>query len=488
MKIFFMIVLSALICSNAIAQNTTVTIQLKGMQEPEATVILPVNENYFWLNEKKYPIGTDSTIVIKLQTTNAVILRCQGYYLIVEPGKTFAILDFTQPQGKALQYLNKNWEGLLVYNNSKEIFYQYAAAGYYKKDSTLTGVKHLVETDIKNAMRPYDSLLKKAAISKKFYSFVKTEMQLRKASILAHVPLEQYFTNRRKLIEPVLADSLSEFWKKVYHDYPVMDIKGLKTRYFYDYAYYYSGTYKQFYLLNAAQQQQLEANIKDAEGAYLEYLYKGITNDFSPPVKEYMEAYFIGYEMYQQRYQPELLKLYKQFVKTYPKSNYIPTLQPLAVQIMQFNEASARPYTPDEIIIDNYESVNTIEALLNEFKGKTVYVDIWATWCGPCKREFEYNNELKLQLKSNGIEILYISMDKPSATEKWKNMIKYYNLAGKHIKANESLGKELISIIGKNGSYAIPRYLIVKDGKIINKNALRPSDKEKLYQQLKSVL
>ncbi len=65
-------------------------------------------------------------------------------------------------------------------------------------------------------------------------------------------------------------------------------------------------------------------------------------------------------------------------------------------------------------------------------------------------------------------------------------MITNYNLTGLHVRASQELQKDIINRIWKSKSYAIPRYLIVKNGVIVNADALRPSAQQKLYDQLKA--
>jgi thiol-disulfide isomerase/thioredoxin len=121
---------------------------------------------------------------------------------------------------------------------------------------------------------------------------------------------------------------------------------------------------------------------------------------------------------------------------------------------------------------------------MEHFKGKKVFVDMWATWCGPCKEQFQFNPGLKAYLKANNVEMLYISMDNDQADRQWKEMIKYYDLSGKHVRTGEALKKDLMNLFWDGKSYSIPRYLIVKDGVVLEKMALQPGDGQRLYDQI----
>ncbi|MCU4166034.1 TlpA family protein disulfide reductase [Carboxylicivirga caseinilyticus] len=78
--------------------------------------------------------------------------------------------------------------------------------------------------------------------------------------------------------------------------------------------------------------------------------------------------------------------------------------------------------------------------------------------------------------------MLYISIDRDIYDIRWKDMIKYYNLAGNHIRANAKLKADLRA---KLGSFGIPRYLIInKQGSIVNNDAPRPSNMEELEKYL----
>lgn len=48
---------------------------------------------------------------------------------------------------------------------------------------------------------------------------------------------------------------------------------------------------------------------------------------------------------------------------------------------------------------------------LNQYKGQVLYIDFWASWCGPCAKSFPFMNEMHRQLKDRGLQIIAVNLD-----------------------------------------------------------------------------
>lgn len=182
----------------------------------------------------------------------------------------------------------------------------------------------------------------------------------------------------------------------------------------------------------------------------------------------------------------DYLDLYDQLKREFPNSVYIPHLESPAKKIEEYVAKSTSNLSNIKI----YETIEiqSMNELLSKHKRGVAYVDMWATWCGPCIEEFSYADELGVFAKENEIDLIYISIDDSRKEKIFRDAIAKYNLAGFHIRASEALVKDIWLTIAspKTITGEIPRYLIVKDGIIVDYNAPHPSETEKLKAKLKS--
>lgn len=132
----------------------------------------------------------------------------------------------------------------------------------------------------------------------------------------------------------------------------------------------------------------------------------------------------------------------------------------------------------------NYENNAGGKTSLDDLKGTYLYLDIWATWCGPCIAEIPSLKKLEKEFHGKNIEFVSISIDRMKDHEKWKKMIVDKELKGIQLFADNNWESQFIKDYLIKG---IPRFILIDpQGNIINANAPRPSDK-KLVETLKSL-
>lgn len=133
---------------------------------------------------------------------------------------------------------------------------------------------------------------------------------------------------------------------------------------------------------------------------------------------------------------------------------------------------------------NDYENYKGGTTSLDDLKGKFVYLDIWATWCGPCKAEIPYLKAIEEEFHDNNIAFVSISIDKKEAYDKWKEMIVEKELSGIQLFADNDWNSQFIQDYEIEG---IPRFILVDDkGNIVNADAPRPSN-PKLKELLKEL-
>lgn len=217
------------------------------------------------------------------------------------------------------------------------------------------------------------------------------------------------------------------------------------------------------------------------EHTALQYGFKG-------RAQEYAMASFIinGIDQGDLEYQQEA---YQDFVKRFPESPYMPIVQKkmkpfLASLAKTESELEGIHFVPDS------PTIPTLDSVIASHKGRVVFIDIWGTWCGPCRQEFSFNQALKNRFRDKPVDFAYIAVEhRPNPEKGWREMIAFYHLSGYHILAGKALEEDLRKIYIQQGSLMFPAYILVdKSGKIVTIHARRPSDGQALYEQIEQLL
>ncbi len=184
-------------------------------------------------------------------------------------------------------------------------------------------------------------------------------------------------------------------------------------------------------------------------------------------------------------YSPALLDAVYELERQYSESAHFKHFETYLEKLKTSIHAGSEKYDKAIVIKKHYTS---FKDLLKKFKGQNLLIDVWATWCHPCVADFRYKDVVNPFIENQQIKILYISIDKPQWQDRWRQSIKYNELEGYHVRANNELIIDMWKVLGGNVG-AIPRYALVdKRGEIFLNTAARPSNGELLKEQITSLM
>jgi len=127
---------------------------------------------------------------------------------------------------------------------------------------------------------------------------------------------------------------------------------------------------------------------------------------------------------------------------------------------------------PSEILTQQLKTLQgstvTVQQILSS--DKVVYIDVWASWCGPCIAEMEVEKKLIAELKGVDVKFVLISVDENFG--KWKSSVTSIKIAGQHYILKDGIESPLIKYLSFR---EIPRYLIFdRNGQLVSRDAPRP--------------
>ena len=114
----------------------------------------------------------------------------------------------------------------------------------------------------------------------------------------------------------------------------------------------------------------------------------------------------------------------------------------------------------------------TFGEVLEKYKGKTVVIDIWASWCGDCLKGLPKVKLLQQQVKDKDVVFLFLSLDRTQKA--WKNAINTRSITGEHYYVPSGWKGAIGNAVDLDW---IPRYMVVnKKGEIIVYKAIKADD------------
>jgi thiol-disulfide isomerase/thioredoxin len=480
--------------SLAAQQSPTITFKVTDGKEKPVKYIKPFEGKYF--EDFPIPDTLDANGVLVLPNQEKVpgvygFIYKKLYRLYVQPGKQYTVTIDQSNKNNPITVQGPNQEAqlALLQLNMDAYGYQAQAIRYYKEDSIFENNRARIHRELDSCIQPFHQLHKQGKMDAGFFAYTENLFRNYYAAVLGALLMKPVraleFNKDSARYDAAKIRTIQGYWQDVQAISNVFEKGSMYTDTYPAYYNFYNNWYLDYFLLK---KKGLYKTPKD-EDTYQTAAHHVLLEHYKQePLREYVLASLIHTQVLENRFPSVIPDWYTSFTKQYPRSRYTPLLTPGVEKVKAFLDTRKATLAAGQTLLENFESIETVDQLAARFKAKIVFVDLWATWCGPCKEEFAHSAALKSFLSTKGIEMLYVSIDKKEVDLQWKTMIKYYNLQGLHLRASDKLNKDLHKVLGNKELLAIPRYLIIKDGKIVQANAKAPSQKDKLYQELEQYL
>ncbi len=314
----------------------------------------------------------------------------------------------------------------------------------------------------KNQLKFLKEYQKNITFSPSFANYALCEIEYNWAAALLNYPAYHQFFNN--IEQPLFLDEVYyRFLKKVDH-------KGL-----YDLN---SSAYRGF--LDAFISLKME-NIQTATNVLHRYFYKNRINTIKENLTGNASHYMLA-QTFISAYQRGQLYDLARDVEMFLEADALESYKDVVDKLYKIASTLRPGQTAPNFQL---ETIDGQKISFSDLKGKVLYVDFWATWCGPCKTEIEEAQKLKGRFSTDEVVFIYISLDEEKDKDIWKWYIRQNAIEGLHLFTDGAFASEIAKAYNVTG---VPTfYLIDKDGKIASNTPKRPSQPG-IEQEIQAIL
>ncbi len=322
-----------------------------------------------------------------------------------------------------------------------------------EKNNNMRDVYSSSEVDFASSFdkqyKAYDSLLKASNVNNEtFKNLEKKEIAYSKASAYENYQVSyRYFNDSNDfVVSPTFYDAIK-------------DISYSDTT-----AYRNSSGYREFlsgHFMRLASEEGDMNNSQNNASTYLSKVNSSLPNGYA---KDMMMFEYLQYGLRPDENLEDAYTIYK---------NSSPNPENFKIISTRYNvlKAITKGNPSPTFTFENHKGGTTDLASL---QGKLVYIDVWATWCGPCLREIPSLQKVEEDYKNKNVHFVSISIDEKKDYDTWKTMVTEKNLGGIQLMADNNWKSKFAESYGIN---SIPRFILLDaKGNIVSADAPRPSE------------